>query len=560
MFWRINLTLILVILFGAAIIGRLIYIQIFNYQYWRALAYGQQRIFMSFKGERGEVFFQDKTPFAINRYSDLVYASPKEINNPQETAEVLALILGIDYQQIVHQLKKNNFYELIKRNLNEQEIAEIKKLNLPGIYLGKEISRYYPYQFLGSKVIGFLDRNGQGQYGIEGYYDNILQGKEEVLEKEKGPGGYFINTHQAKEENPLKLLSDSETKGYDIILTIDYNIQFMAEKLLEKAKENLYIESGEIVVIDPNLGKILALADFPNFNPNEYSEVTNFEIFKNSSIHKVFEPGSVFKPITMAAALDQGKITPQTTYTDEGQVQIGNYTIYNYDKRVWGERTMTEVLEKSINTGAIFAERQLGHNLFLEYLERFGFFEPTGIDLQGEIFSQNKEFKKGYEINFATASFGQGFEITSLQLVRAFSAIANGGKLINPHLINDNSLVAKKDERQIISKNTSSQITMMLVSTVENGFAKKAKIPGYYVAGKTGTAQIPYENKRGYHPDKTIQSFIGFAPAFDPQFLILVKLYNPNTKTAEYSAVPIFRELAKYIIDYWQISPDYEEN
>ncbi len=334
----------------------------------------------------------------------------------------------------------------------------------------------------------------------------------------------------------------------------------MAEKLLEKAKENLYIESGEIVVIDPNLGKILALADFPNFNPNEYSEVTNFEIFKNSSIHKVFEPGSVFKPITMAAALDQGKITPQTTYTDEGQVQIGNYTIYNYDKRVWGERTMTEVLEKSINTGAIFAERQLGHNLFLEYLERFGFFEPTGIDLQGEIFSQNKEFKKGYEINFATASFGQGFEITSLQLVRAFSAIANGGKLINPHLINDNSLVAKKDERQIISKNTSSQITMMLVSTVENGFAKKAKIPGYYVAGKTGTAQIPYENKRGYHPDKTIQSFIGFAPAFDPQFLILVKLYNPNTKTAEYSAVPIFRELAKYIIDYWQISPDYEEN
>lgn len=556
-FNRVNLVFIFLLLFSAAIIGRLIYIQIFHHQYWRALAHGQQKFFVSLQGERGEFFFQDKTPLAINRHFDLVYGSPNEIKNPEEIAEVLSLVLALDKNSILEKLTKNSFYELLKRKLTEEELAELKTLNLPGIYLGKETLRYYPYQSLASKIIGFLDRDGQGQYGIEGYYDNILQGKEELLEKEKGPGGFFINSNGSEESGLLVLLTGSMTKGSDIVLTIDYNIQFMAEKLLETAKENLDIESGEIVVIEPNSGKILALANFPNFNPNQYSEVSNFDIFQNSSIHKIFEPGSVFKPITMAAALDQGKIAPQSTYVDEGRVQIGSYTIYNYDKRTWGERTMTEVLEKSINTGAIFAEKQLGHNLFLEYIERFGFFEPTGIDLQAEVFSQNREFRKGYEINFATASFGQGIEMTSLQLVRAFSAIANGGKLIRP-FVADNPALSEERAGQVISKNTASQLTMMLVSVVENGFASRAKIPGYYIAGKTGTAQIPYENKRGYCPDRTIQSFVGFAPALDPQFLILVKLYNPKTKTAEYSAVPIFRELAKYIIDYWQIPPDYE--
>jgi cell division protein FtsI (penicillin-binding protein 3)/stage V sporulation protein D (sporulation-specific penicillin-binding protein) len=259
----------------------------------------------------------------------------------------------------------------------------------------------------------------------------------------------------------------------------------------------------------------------------------------------------------MAGALEEGKITPKTTYIDKGIVKIGGYTIYNYGKKVWGKRTMTEVLEKSINTGAVFVERKLGNNLFLKYIENFGFFEKTGIDLP-EIYSENKEFKKGYEINFATASFGQGIEITPIQLVRAYCAIANGGRLVTPYLNSD-----KKPElsKPVISSKTASQLATMLVSVVDNGFAKPAHIPGYYIAGKTGTSQVPFTSlgikKRGYS-EKTWQTFIGFFPAFDPQFLILVKLDNPKTKNSEYSAVPIFHDLAEYIINYYQIPPDYE--
>jgi cell division protein FtsI/penicillin-binding protein 2 len=227
---------------------------------------------------------------------------------------------------------------------------------------------------------------------------------------------------------------------------------------------------------------------------------------------------------------------------------------------------MTGVLEKSINTGTVFAEEKLGHELFLKCLDNFGFFQPTGIGL-GEIYSENKELKKGYEINFATASFGQGIEVTPVQLISAFAAIANNGKKFEPRLINkiineedEEDKILKGNQKEIISSKAAGELVNMLVSVVENGFAQSAQIPGYYVAGKTGTAQMSLsslsEGSSGYS-NKTWQSFIGFAPAFNPRFVILVKLDNPEAKTAEYSALPIFRNLAKYILDYYQILPSY---
>jgi len=585
--WRINLVLVIVIVFSAAIISRLIYIQVVNNQYWLALAQGQQKFFVALQGERGEIFFQDRTSLAINQNFNLVYVVPNEIKNrasrqisvegegeeenavlfahQEEISQTLSSVLNLDKNSILEKFKKDSLYAVIKKKLTEEEVNSIKNLNLPGIYLGQERGRYYPFENLASQVIGFLGGDGNGQYGIEGYYDEILKGKEDVKELEKGPGGYFINFG---ENYILSGSGNSLSRGSDIVLTIDHNIQFMAEKLLQGAKENLEFESAEIIVMEPNSGKILALANSPDFNPNQYSEVKDLEVFQNSSVQKIFEPGSVFKPITMAAALNEGKITPQTTYVDEGFVKIGANTILNYGGRVWGERTMTEVLERSINTGAVFTEEQMGHDIFLEYIKRFGFFEKTGVDLQEEIFSQNQEFQKGYEINFATASFGQGIEMTSIQLSRAFSAIANGGKLMKPYLVDKISENGKMIETRpqiqnssVISQKTASQLTLMLVNVVENGYGKEAKVPGYYIAGKTGTAQISWsalEIKKSGYSDKTIQSFIGFGPALDPKFLIFVKLYNPKTKTAEYSAAPIFGELAKYITDYWKIPPDYE--
>jgi len=556
--WRINSSLILIIIFSAVILGRLIFIQVIKNQYWRALAQGQQKFFLFLQGERGEIFFQDRTNLAINQKSDFVYISPGEIEDLRGVADTLSTILNLDKGSISEKIQKNSFYEVIKKKLSQQELENLKKINLAGVYLGQEEARFYPFGALASQATGFLGGDGNGQYGIEGFYNEILQGKDKMLEKEMGPAGYFGVNESA---NPFE-------KGSDIVLTLDYNIQFMAEKLLKKAKEDLEIEEGEIVVINPNSGKILALAIFPTFNPNQYSEVADLEVFQNSSIQKVFEPGSVFKPITMAAALDQGKVTPQTTFVDTGTVKIGKYTISNYDNRIWGKRTMIEVLERSINTGAVFVEQQMGNDIFMDYINRFGFFEPTGIDLQGEVCSSNKEFKTGHEINFATAAFGQGIEMTSLQLVRAISVIANGGKLVKPYIVDkilENGKIVETQPKiqnpSVISQSAASQVTMMMVNVVENGYGKAAGIPGYYIAGKTGTAQISWSalriKKAGYS-DKTVQSFVGFAPALDPQFLILIKLYNPMAKTAEYSAAPIFKEIAKYIIDYWQIPPDHE--
>lgn len=529
--WRINLVSFLILLFSLVILSRLFFIQVSNHDFYKALAEGLILSSNQTPVERGEIFLKNGEPLAINKNWPLVFASPPKVTQPEQTAKILSEILNLPENLILEKLKKDTLYSPIKNKLSQEEKEKIEKLNLAGIYLAEERLRYYPQETLASQVIGFVDANGQGQYGLEEYYDEILKGS---------------------------------PQGRDLILTIDYNIQFMAEKLLERAKENLEMESGQIIVADPNSGKILALAHFPNFNPNQYQEYAqkgDLKIFKNKATQDLFEPGSVFKPITFAAALNEGKITPQTTYIDKGQVQIGGYTISNYDNRVYGEQTMINVLEKSINTGAVFVEKLLPNHIFLDYIEKFGIFEKTGIDLR-ESFSENKEFKKGYEINFATASFGQGIEMTPIQLIKAYSAIANGGKLIKPYLV-ENLRDANFQPPQIISQKTSSQLVAMLVSVVENGFAKRAKIPGYYIAGKTGTAQIPFSalgiNKAGYS-EKTIQTFIGFFPAFSPQFLILVKLDNPKTRTAEYSAVPIFHDLAEYIINQYQIPPDYESS
>jgi stage V sporulation protein D (sporulation-specific penicillin-binding protein) len=544
--WRANLVLGLLLLAGAVIIGRLVFLQIVNYDLYRALAKGQQGEFNSAKGDRGQIFFSGGKILATNVKAEYAYICPQEIENKEETAKKLSEILRLDEQTVYEDTLKDSLFEKLKNILSDQEIKAINDSGLAGVYLSEAPSRSYPNDQMASQVVGFVGGEDSGQYGIEGFYDDVLQGKEQFMKS-----------------------SDSDSiDGSDVFLNIDYNLQFTAEKILSQAKDQLDIRGGQIIIMDPNNGRILTMAEYPGFDPNNYSEVEDFSIFQNSSIQKLFEPGSTLKPITMASALDSGKINPDTTYVDEGKLKIAGYTIENYGGRVYGKQTMTQVLEKSINTGAVFAEKQVGNENFLKYLEKFGFFKPTGIDIQGEVFSENKVLKNGYDINYVTASFGQGIEITPIQLVRAFAAIANGGKLVKPYVaekVVDKEGNAVKTEPvisdAIISSGTVSSLTNMLVSVVENGFAKSARIPGYYVAGKTGTAQIPWsalgQDKKGYS-DETWQSFIGFFPAFSPRFLVLIKLDNPKANTAEYSAAPLFKQLVKYMIDYYSIPPDYE--
>lgn len=564
--FRINFVLFIIFLFGGVILAKLFFLQVYKQNFYRALAQGQQKIIEEVDGERGEIFFSNESSgIAVNKKGKYLYISPREIveknKNTSEVAKAIGNIIGADEKLILEKIQEDSFYTLIKNRLTEGEIEGFSKISFPGVYLGDNVFRYYPQAGLASKVIGFVGADNSGQYGIEEYYDEELKGKKGFMISEKGPKGYLSGLELSKKF--------AVQKGADIFLTLDYNVQFKSEKLLEEAKKRFNIDGGQIIVIRPESGKILALADFPGFDLNNYKEYannSNLDIFQNGSTQRMFEPGSVLKPITMAAALDQGKITPETVYTDDGYVKIGGRTVYNYGNRVWGEQTMSQVLEKSINTGAVFAERKIGNDVFLNYLERFGFFEPTHVDLS-EVYSENKELKKGYEINFVTASFGQGIEMTPLQLVKAYTAIANGGRLAKPYLVEKIVTDGKEEETKpeisepIFSPKVSNQLATMLLSVVESGYGKEAKVPGYFIAGKTGTAQVSFSalgvNKEGYS-EKTIQSFISFFPAFNPQFLVLVKLDNPETKTAEYSAVPIFRELAEYIINYFQIPPDYE--
>ena len=544
--WRINITFAFFCILSAAIIGRLVFIQIVQGDFYRALSQGFHTSFDEGEKDRGEIFLKGGESLAINKDWPFVFTHPNKVKDVKETAKILSQALNLSESFLLEKLDKENSYSLLKNKLSDKEVKDLENFNLDGIYIREKEGRYYPQESLASQIIGFLGAEGIGQYGLEQSYNDILKPKRGLIESKK---------------------------GFDLNLTIDYNIQFQTEKILQRVKENLDIEGGQIIVIEPSSGKVLAIADLLNFNPNyyeEYAKEGNLEIFKDNATQGLFEPGSVFKAITMAAALNENKVTPQSTYVDTGVVKINGYPIYNYEQRIHkGKQTMTNVLEKSINTGAVFVQRELGQNLFLKYVERFGFFEATGIDVQ-ETYSKNKELKKGREINFATASFGQGIEMTPIQLARAYCTIANGGRLITPYIVETikspdgitESPALENKEKIVISSKTASQLTAMLVSVVENGFAKSARIPGYFIAGKTGTAQVSFGalgiDKKGYS-EKTIQTFIGFAPAFEPQFLILIKLDNPKTRTAEYSAVPVFRELAGYIIHQYQIPPDYEE-
>lgn len=538
---RFILLIIFILLSFAALTGRLIYIQIIKGDFYKALAQGMHSIIPTIKTERGEIFFKNQEPLAINKNWPIVWALPKDVKNHEEVAQKLSDILQLSKNLILERIKRDKSYVALKSRLSDEEVKLIQEANLPGIYFDSERGRYFPQEAMASQLSGFLGGEKNGQYGLEEYYNSSLV--------------------------------QEETNGYNLSLTINYEIQFQAEKLLREAKENenIDIKAGTIIVIEPDTGKILALANYPNFNPNDYKEMATQEgldIFQNGATQKTYEPGSVFKPITMSIALSEEKITPETTYIDKGFVKVGGWTINNYDNRVHGEVSMTKVLEQSINTGAIFAESKIEHNIFLDYIEKFGFFEKTGIDLN-EVLSQNKEFKKGYEINFVTASFGQGIEITPMQLVRAYCALANGGKLVRPYVVekilDKDSVISETkpevSEKSVISSKASRQITTMLVSVTTNGFAKKARVPGYYVAGKTGTALIPYsvlkEPGKGYS-SKTWQSFIGYIPAFNPKAVILVKLDQSKTRTAEWSAIPMFQKMAQFIVNYYQIPPDFE--
>lgn len=515
---RENFIFFLICCSFSVLIFQLFNLQIKKGDYYRALSLGLSLPPLPQK-ERGKIFFRDGEIAATNELYYYLVLVPSQIENKEKLAKFLSQVLNLNEEEILNKMNEKSV--ILEIGKDQEKVKEIQKMRFKGVFIEERFKRYYPNKNLASNVIGFVGGEGKGQYGIEEYYDEKLQ------------------------------------NGEDIVLTLDYQIQFEAERILAQTKDQLAFERGHILVLNPENGEVLAMATYPNFDPNEYQKYAdNLEIFKNPFTQEIYEPGSTFKPITMAIAIEEGKITPETTYEDPGEIKIDGWTIRNYDnKKFPGKITMTEVLEKSINTGAVFAQRQVEGIVFLNYLKKFGVFDKTGIDLP-EIVASNQEIQTLRPINLATASFGQGIALTPIQLVKIYCALANGGKVFTPHL---NKNFPNVEEKKVLSPETLKKLNQMLISVVENGLSQRAKIPGYFIAGKTGTSQQPKVGERGYS-EKTWQSFIGYFPAYNPKYLILVKLDNPKKKIAGYTAVPIFRELAEFIIKVKKISPDYEPN
>ncbi|MCX7779071.1 MAG: penicillin-binding protein 2 [Patescibacteria group bacterium] len=564
-FFRFYFLAIIFFIFGSLIILRLIQLQILDYRYYQNKALEIRTFEKEVQPKRGEIFIEEeggKRPVAINIDSYNLYAVPKEIDEPIKTAEKIAPLIGIslsnkndELTNLIKKLsKENDWYEILKKDISQEEVDAINKLSLKGIKIETVTKRFYPEKKYFAHLLGFVGFSGDqqvGRYGLENYYENILSGKEGLLKGEKTQGGVLIATAQTTTIKPKD--------GADLILTIDRNIQIKTCQILEEAIKKYQAEKGNIIVLEPKSGQILALCNWPSFDPNQYNEVKDSRLFLNEAVSSQYEPGSIFKTITFAAALEEGKITPETTYEDKGLVKIGGYTIKNAGKKVYGFRTMKEVLEKSINTGAIFAAQKLGLEKFRQYVEKFGFGSLTGVDLPTEAKGNIKNLSEKKEIYLATASFGQGLSVTPLQMVTAFAALANHGKLMKPYLvkkiISDGFVTEIKPEEraQVISPTSAEILKEMLISVVKNGWGKRAAVKGYLVAGKTGTAQVAY--LKGYS-EKTIHSFAGFAPANDPRFVALVKLDNPKLERfSDRTAAPVFGQLADFLLKYFAIPP-----
>lgn len=560
---------IVIFLFAALIILKLFYLQILDYQKYRQLSELQHLVKKELKPSRGEIFIHDYEvgensyyPVAVNKKYYLAFSVPNQVKNPKSTAKLLAPILEMAEDTLFQRLAKSeDIYEPLKHKLEEEKKKEIEALKLEGINFVEEIFRYYPEGETASQVVGFVGyKNDElvGQYGIEGYWQNELAGKKGFYEFERDASGQLI---------PLaKRVKAEEENGANLVLTLDRSIQFTACNALAKMVLKYGATGGSVIIMAPETGAILAMCNYPSFDPNNYGAAENYNVYNNANIFEAYEPGSIMKAITMAAALDVSAITPLTTYEDTGSVEIAGHTINNSDQKAHGIKNMTEVLEESLNTGAIFAARQIGTKLFRNYFERFGFGVKTGIALNIEVEGTIKSLTEKSEINMATASFGQGITATPLQIISAFAAIANGGKLMKPYIVDevrypDGKTVKTQPQflRQVILQKTATTLAAMLASVVKYGHSKRAGVNGYYIAGKTGTAQVVNPKTGKYSTDVSIHSFVGFAPINNPRFVMLTKINNPQgVRFAESTAAPLFGEIAQFMLNYLKVPPAFE--
>lgn len=556
---RLTLLFAFVCLAALAIGARLAYWQVAQAEPLQKKLNAQHTLDEQVPARRGAIRDTNHDLLAGNLSVDYVYAVPSQLKTPELTAAQLAPVLGVTPERLLPDLldKKRQYVRLLGGEKVAPDVSEqVAALRLSGIFLEPTTKRVYPEKQLGSHLLGFVDGADQGWYGVEGQFADVVGGKPGWLRAERDTAGNEIGFSSRQWLPP--------EDGLDLILTIDRTIQYIAERELDRAIVQHRASGGTVIVMRPQSGAILAMASRPAFDPNRYVEFAEHpELFANPAVSFVYEPGSTFKVVTMAAALNERTVVPDTTYSDTGLLSIGGFQIRNWNGKANGIINMTQLLEKSSNIGAAWVASRLGKDRFYKYVNSFGFGQLSGVDIQGE--SQGivrTATSPGWsDVDLATNSFGQAISATPLQIVNAVAAIANGGVLMRPYMVRQvedphTGRVVRSTQpqiiRQVISRETAATLLGMLVFAAENGETRGTLVPGFKVAGKTGTASIPVEG--GYDKDLTIASFVGVAPAQDPQFVILVKIDRPTDEPwGSLIAKPAFGAIAQDLVRYMKL-------
>ncbi|MEX1028222.1 MAG: penicillin-binding protein 2 [Candidatus Paceibacterota bacterium] len=563
---RIRVLFLLVLIIGIGLIGKLYLVQVVNGAVYSDEADGQYVRPNHNLYDRGDIYFTQRTgarvPAATLQSGFSVAINPQRIHDPHAVYSQLSQVLAIDEETfIARATKENDPFEEIATKVSAETAELIEALGISGVNTYRQKWRHYPGDSMAAHSIGFVaqkkegDQKDAGRYGLEKVYEDVLKRSNSQVHVD-----FFAEVFSNVKET---LFSASSPEG-DLVTGLEPNVQAFLESQLADIAGAWNSRSVGGIVMDPMTGQVLAMGAYPSFNPNDRRDVSQTAVFSNPLVENVHEMGSIIKPITMAIGLDAGVVTPDTTYTDRGFLELSGYTIRNYDHIGRGVVSMQEVLNQSLNTGSAFVAAQVGADRFAQKMRTFGLDDKTGIDLPNETSGLTDNLDTARDVEVATASFGQGIAMSPIATTRALAVLANGGRLVTPYIgteivYDDGQAVSlvPSDEEQVISPAASESITRMLVTVVDEVLADGAySRERHSIAAKTGTAQIPSPDG-GYYDDRFLHSFFGYAPAYDPEFLVFFYTVEPkNVRYASETLTEPFMNTVGYLINYYEVPPD----
>jgi len=549
---RIYFLFILFLIAFSLISYRLVSVQYLDASKYQAYAQYQHMGEFVLHSKRGKIMDRNGNELAVSLIEKTIYANPMEIEDPDETAIAISEVLDIGREELYGKLSDNDLgFVYIKRKISSQEASKVARLGIEGIYIQDESKRYYPQEKLAAPIIGFTGTDGNGLYGIELEYETILRGVDGRAEAEKDVFGNIIPGNIKTYLEPVD--------GKDVMLTIDTQIQFIAEQSLEKVVNDHDALAAAAIVMDPWSGEVLAMASYPGFDPNNHQDYDEY-LYKAAGISFTYEPGSTFKIVNIASALEQGTVESQQVFDLPSSIRVADRTIKEIFRVSNIQYSTVEIIQHSSNVGAVVVALSMGGKIFWEGIRNFGFGAKTGIELPGEEKGILHDYKSWPSSTIGALAIGQSISVTPLQLLRAVCAVANGGYLIQPTIISEVMLgdsqeeaIADMEESRIISQETADSVKDMMLAVVQDGTGTNAQIEDVQVCGKTGTAEKANKSGIGYSEGRSITSFVGFAPYDYPELAVIVVVDEPQgeerTVWGGTVAAPVFKEIMEYALE-----------